>query len=91
METVVFYICMVLIGVFYAIVYCNPTGELANSSFAAKYPLLGVFAFFSLMAGTYWLLTMAEKDICNTFFGFLALAIALETTRQIYKNLKRNK
>ena len=74
MELYLFYALMVVYGAFYGAVTTDKKGE-EYSSLSMKYPLLGVSAFFGLMAITYYLLTMADKPagVWHTFFGAILL------------------
>lgn len=91
MGIVLFYIVMVLVGSAYAIIFCNPTEDATDAPFAARYPVLGVFALLGLLSAVYWLLIMAEKNILSTFSGCLVLLLSYEFSLFGYQYIKRKK
>lgn len=86
METVFFYSLMVVYAAFYAIVTTGKEDKEA-SSLSMRYPLLGVFSFFGLMAVAYYLLKMADRGdvgMLNTYLGTLLFFVSYLITRHIY-------
>lgn len=79
-----FYTMMVVFGVVYALIVTNPK-EKENQSFSMRYPLLGVFAFFSLLLIVYYLLTLADKNIMQSYLGSIALLASYLATSAIYR------
>jgi uncharacterized membrane protein len=70
MEQVLFYLAMVFSGALHGFV----TAKTQNKQNVEKYSLLGVISFFLLMGMTYWILTTADKDVLQSFFGSIVLA-----------------
>ena len=91
MELYLFYALMVVYGAFYGAVTTGKKGE-EYSSLSIKYPLLGVFAFFGLMAVIYYLLTMADRGefgILNTYFGALLFAVVFILAQHITDKIRK--
>ena len=91
MELYFFYALMVVYGAFYGIVTTGKKGE-EYSSLSMKYPLLGAFSFFGLMAVIYYLLSMADRGetgILNTYFGSLLFAVVFFLAQHITAKIRK--
>ncbi len=82
LEVYAFFAVIFVVAVFYGVMFA---GELSDSekekkSYAAEYPFLGVFCWFTLMGITYWMLRMADKNILVTYAGFVECAAVVLLT-----------
>lgn len=91
MELYLFYALIVVYGAFYGIVTTGKKGE-EYSSLSMKYPILGVFSFFGLMAVIYYLLSMidrGEAGILNAYFGSLLFAVVFFLAQHITNKIRK--
>ena len=92
-EVYAFFAVIFVVAVFYGVMFADELSdsEKEKKSYAAEYPFLGVFCWFTLMGITYWMLRMADKNILFTYVGVVECLAVVFLMFYITKRLRHRK